>query len=214
MTNNLQEKTWLSEFGKDYTDRNIFSPDELDEFYVKTYGVSRSEMNRRFIDGLGIFDKKILEVGCNVGNQLRVLQKSGYKNLYGIELQWYAIEKAKELTKKINIIQSSGEEIPFKDEYFDMVFTSGVLIHIDPKNIDTVMKEIYRCTKEYIWGFEYYDDEYTEVVYRGNKNLLWKTNFARLYMEKFPDLELVKEEKFKYLDNNNIDSMFLLKKNK
>lgn len=30
-------------------------------------------------------DSKILEVGCNVGNQLRFLQEMGYYNLYGIE---------------------------------------------------------------------------------------------------------------------------------
>jgi len=59
----------------------------------------------------------------------------GFTNLYGIELQWYAVEKAKEYTKGINIIQGSGFDIPFKDGYFDLVITNGVLIHIAPKKI-------------------------------------------------------------------------------
>lgn len=75
-----------------------------------------------------------------------------------------------------------------------------------------VMREIYRCTKEYIWGFEYYSDKYTEIVYRKKKNLLWKANFSKMYLDLFSDLELVKERKLKYLNDNNVDSMFLLKK--
>jgi len=74
---------------------------------------------------LGLENKRILEVGCNVGNQLRMLQRMGFNNLYGIELQQYAIEKAKALTKRINIIHGVADDIPFKDGYFDMVFTSG-----------------------------------------------------------------------------------------
>jgi len=154
MMTNLQEKTWAGQFGKDYTDRCTFSPEELDSLYKREYGISREEMNTRFLSGLGLENKRILEVGCNVGNQLRMLQRMGFNNLYGIELQQYAIEKAKALTKRINIIHGVADDIPFKDGYFDMVFTSGVLIHISPGNINRVLDEIYRCSREYIWGFE------------------------------------------------------------
>ena len=92
------------------------------------------------------------------------------------------------------------------------MFTSGVLIHINPDDLNTAMREIYRCTNEYIWGFEYYADEYSEIPYRGRRDLLWKAPFAKLYLDEFRDLELVKEQRIKYLDNNNIDSMFLLEK--
>ncbi|MFZ5987158.1 MAG: pseudaminic acid biosynthesis-associated methylase [Bacillota bacterium] len=209
---NLQESTWSSEFGKDYTDRCTLGTEELNSLYKNEYGISRLEMNNRFLSGLGLENKRVLEVGCNVGNQLVQLQQMGFENLYGIELQAYAVEKAKGLTKGINIIQGMGDDIPFKDGFFDMIFTSGVLIHISPEKIDKVIEEIYRCTREYIWGFEYYADEYIEVSYRGNKDLLWKTNYCKLYLDKFSDLELVKEEKYKYINNNNIDSMFLLRK--
>ena len=40
----------------------------------------------------------------------------------------------------------------------------------------------------------------------------WKANFAKLYRDKFEDLELVKEKRIKYLDNDNVDSMFLIRK--
>lgn len=214
MKNNLQESTWSSNFGKDYTDRCTFDTKELNNLYKKEYGISRLEMNNSFLKGLGLENKRVLEVGCNVGNQLRQLQHMGFENLYGIELQEYAVEKAKSLTQGINIIQGIGDDIPFKDGFFDMVFTSGVLIHISPEKIEKVIDEIYRCSREYIWGFEYYADEYTQVTYRGNAELLWKTNFAKLYLDRFSDLELVKEEKYKYINNDNVDSMFLLRKRK
>jgi len=74
------------------------------------------------------------------------------------------------------------------------------------------MAEIYRVSKKYIWGFEYFSDGYQEIEYRGNKNVLWKANFAQIYLDNFPDLELVKTEKYKYLEDGNIDLMFLLRK--
>jgi len=37
--------------------------------------------------------------------------------------------------------------------------------------------------KKYIWGFEYYADEYTEIPYHRKRNMLWKTNFPKLYLD-------------------------------
>ncbi len=215
MEKNFQMNTWTSDFGKEYTDRNIFSPEDLDQLDIQRFGVTRTYMVKEFLNDLNIFDKRILEVGCNVGNELRFLQREGYKSLYGIEIQHYAVEKAKNLTNGINIIQGSADDLPFKDKYFDLVFTAGVLIHISPKDIEKIIDEIYRCSKNYIWGLEYYADQYTEVVYRGQKNLLWKTDFAQLYLDRFPDLKLIKKKNFKYIENQSLeDCMFLLKKTK
>ena len=94
-----QTKFWEGEFGKEYTDRNTFSPEEWNKWYLENFGISKDELNKKFLD---FIDKnsKILEVGCNVGQQLLALQRMGFKNLYGIELQPYAVEKAKAETKK------------------------------------------------------------------------------------------------------------------
>jgi len=198
---------WKDKFGKEYTNRNALTLDELERMYENNYGLNRTELNNIFI---GKFNRsiKILEVGSNIGNQLLLLQKMGFKNLYGIEINDYAVELSKQRTNNINVIQGSAYDIPFKNEYFDLVFTSGVLIHITPHDINLVLNEIYRCTKEYIWGFEYYEEKYTEILYRGKR----KANFAQLYLNLFENLKLIKEKKIKYLNNDNIDVMFLLKK--
>ncbi|MEJ5227563.1 pseudaminic acid biosynthesis-associated methylase [Thermodesulfovibrio sp.] len=212
MNKTPQIDEWSGDFGLEYTKRNSFSLKKFDNSYREKYGLTRTELNRRFLDDLnrGI---KILEVGSNIGIQLALLQKMGFENLYGIEINKYAVQLSKKFTKDINIIWGSAFDIPFKDGYFDLVFTSGVLIHIHPSDIKIVMEEIYRCSKKYIWGFEYYSEDYTEIEYRGHKNLLWKANFPKLYTEFFKDLKLVKIEFIKYLHDSNIDVMFLLEKN-
>lgn len=201
----------MDTFGNEYTDRNALTLEEMDRSYKRNYGITRTELNQEFV---GDLDRslRILEVGSNIGNQLLLLQKINFKNLYGIEINSYAVERAKANTKNINLIRGSAFDIPFKNDFFDLVFTSGVLIHIAPSDIHKAITEIYRCAKRYIWGFEYYADSYTEVMYRERKNMLWKTNFASLYLDLFNDLELVKEKRVKYLGNKNVDAMFLIKK--
>ncbi len=64
--------------------------------------------------------------------------------------------------------------------------------------------------KEWVGKF---GEEYTQVNYRGQKELLWKTNFAKLYLDRFPDLKLIKERIYPYLaDRKLVNHAFLLKK--
>lgn len=205
-----EEKFWLSKFGSEYSERNKFSNQELDQLYINNFGVSRSRLNKEFVMSLKL--KNILEVGCNIGNQLALLKNQGFKNLYGIEISPEAVETAKTRAKGINIIQGSAFDIPFKDGFFDLVFTAGVLIHINPKNIAKVLKEIYRVSKKYIWGYEYYHSTHIGIEYRGNKNRLWKGDFCQIYLNHFPNLKIVRKKKLKYLNSPNLDEMFLLKK--
>jgi len=205
-----QEKFWTSEFGRDYAQRNYRSSKELDAFYMENLGIPRSKINKDFLGKLKIGN--ILEVGCNAGNQLSMLQNQGFKNLYGIEIYDQAMELAKQTTKNLSIIQGSGFDMPFKNSCFDLVFTSGVLIHTNPKHLKKLMAEIYRTSKKYIWGVEYYHPKHISIDYRGNKNCLWKGDFAQMYLDFFSDLKLVKEKKYRYLKNDNMDSSFLLKK--
>lgn len=214
MSKNEQENFWSGDFGKNYTDRNTRYNEELEKIYETWYGVSRAKMNEAFLGNLPK-DIRILEVGCNTGMQLASLKAMGFTSLYGIELQSYAVQKAKEFTEGINLIQGSAFDIPFKDGFFDLVFTSGVLIHIAPENLPKVFAEMYRCSKKYIWGFEYFADEVTSINYRGNQGFLWKANYGKLMRDQFNDLTLVKEQFYPYIteaEKGNVDFMYLLQK--
>jgi pseudaminic acid biosynthesis-associated methylase len=210
---NKQETFWSGEFGKNYTDRNTRSREEWDNFYLENWGITKPQMNREFI---GEFAKetKILEVGCNTGMQLRGLQDMGFENIYGVELQGYAVEEAKNQTKNINIIQGSGFDLPFKDNYFDVVCTNGVLIHISPENLPKIMAEMVRCSKKYIWGWEYYAENLKTINYRGNNDYLWKADYPQIFVDNF-GLKTVKKQIFPYInqaESGNADCMYLLEK--
>lgn len=212
MNKTYQRKTWEDEFGADYLKRNVYSPSELNDFTKKSYGITKDELINEFLKDIPK-DARILEVGTNIGNRLLFLQSRGFTNLYGIEIQQRAINYAKNRTDNLNIIQGDALNIPFKDGFFDLVFTCGVLIHISPDNITTAINEISRVSAKYIWGFEYFAEQYTDIIYRGEKNLLWKTNFMKLYLENNPDLKMIKEKKLPYIDNPEIeDHMFILRK--
>jgi pseudaminic acid biosynthesis-associated methylase len=206
-----QMSIWAEQFGRDYTDRNSLALQELDALYKKNYGVTRRQLNKRFLNDIP-FAASILEVGCNIGNQLSMLSQLGYSRLSGIELQHYALLRAQQRLRNVHLIAASALEIPFADNSFDVVFTSGVLIHIAPPDLPQAMAEIYRCTRKYIWGLEYYASETSEVQYRGHNSLLWKADYARLYLERFMDLGLSRCERLLYPDGDKEDRMFLLQK--
>lgn len=207
-----QTKHWMGEFGREYTDRNALSLGELEAMYKQRYGFERSHLNHMFLGSMKP-SISILEVGSNVGDQLRLLQRMGFARLYGIELQRYAAELSKLRTNDIELVQGTVFRIPCRTGIFDLVFTSGLLIHINPSDITHAMQEIHRCSRKYIWGFEYHADKYSEATYRGHKDLLWKADFAKMYLDQFKDLQLVKEMCLKNTDNpDNVDSMFLLAK--
>jgi pseudaminic acid biosynthesis-associated methylase len=206
-----QEAVWKGAFGHEYTNRNTYEPAALDELYRKNYGLTRKELNESFLGGIAK-EASFLEVGCNAGNQLLLLQQMGWANLSGLELQPYALEIARSRLPHASLKMGSALTLPYPDSSFDVVFTCGVLIHIAPTDLPRVIDEIHRVSREYIWGSEYYSPEFTEVSYRNHSRLLWKMDYARLFLDRFPDLELVREQRLPYLENQNVDTSFLLRK--
>ena len=210
--NNEQEKFWKGNFGNNYISRNKFrNQKEFDNFYIRRYGETKKNINLKFLKGINK-NKPILEVGCNIGNQLKIFEDIGFKKLFGIDINIKSLKKAKK-NINLNIVESSGFDIPFKDNYFNLVFTNNVLIHIHPKNLDKIFDEIYRVSNKYIFGFEYFNDKLIEIKYRNYKNKLWKGDYANILLKKYKNLRLVKEKIYENKDEKNIyDKIYLLKK--
>ena len=215
-----QQNMWAGKFGKEYTIRNsfidkgIFNFDDWNNLLLKEIGLTRTDLNELFFRGLEA--QTVLEVGSNVGLQLNCFEKMNlFSKYYGVELQRYAISKSREMfpTAAFDIVEGSAEEIPFKDACCDLVMTNGVLIHIPPHNINKVLEEVYRCSKKYIFGYEYYQDEYSEKKYVGIERLLWRGNFCSMYLNKFSDLKIVKQKRWAGAFNDSkIYDVFLLEK--
>ena len=206
-----QKERWSGDFGRDYTDRNTLSGSQLDSLYQTNYGITRRQLNETFLRDIP-GDARILEVGCNSGNQLLLLQEMGFTNQSGAEVQSYALELASARVQGAQLSQASALDLPYDDGNFDLVFTSGVLIHISPADLPRALDEIHRCAKTWIWGMEYYAPEVVQVNYRGHDDLLWKMDYVKRYLDRFGDLELVREQRLPYVNSSNVDTMYLLKR--
>jgi pseudaminic acid biosynthesis-associated methylase len=169
---------WRSEFGRDYTDRNDREKPE------------RVEAWRRLLEG--IVPARALEVGCNVGWNLEYLRRLGVPGLYAVEPQAYAVERARWRGPNFNVVVGTAFDLPFRDGWFDLVFTSGVLIHISPEDVRGALAEMYRCASRYIVAIEYDDKVEQEVTYRGHAGALWKRDHGALWKSLYPDLKLVR----------------------
>ncbi|MEO8698593.1 MAG: pseudaminic acid biosynthesis-associated methylase [Kofleriaceae bacterium] len=165
---------WRSEFGRDYTDRNDREKTE------------RVESWRRILDGIQV--SRLLEVGCNVGWNLEYLRRITDAELFGIEPQAYAVARARGRGPQFNVLQGTAFELPFRDNWFDLAFTSGVLIHISPDTVDNALDEIYRVSRRWIVAIEYDHPTEQEINYRGHEGALWKRDHGALWQSRHPDL--------------------------
>ncbi len=165
---------WRSPFGAQYTDRN-----DLEQ-------PARIATWRRILDGITI--ERALEVGCNVGWNLRYLRAIGVGDAWGIEPQRYAIERARARTPGLTLVPGTAFDLPFRDGWFDLSFTSGVLIHIGPADLGRALDELYRVTSRWLAVIEYDHPEEVEVAYRGNAQALWKRDHGGIIASRFPGL--------------------------
>jgi len=178
MSEENKKGTWSGDFGIRYTIRNKIIPEKLVPFYKKA--LKDLEVER------------ILEVGCNRGHNLKAISYCGQYDLYGIDINPYSILIAREM-KEINFANGNIFDILYKDNYFDLVMTVGVLIHIDPHDLKNAIKELLRVSNKYYLMMEYnYEfEEFEKIEYRDSVGL-WRGNFKQLVLDNF-DVDIILE---------------------
>lgn len=221
IAHNLQEKNWMGEHGNKYTKNETSISDGgiwkgMEEDMKKNFGITNHDIYSLFLRQISR-ECKVLEVGCNRGHKLLLFQRMGFRSLYGVDINRYAVDLSKQYIKNADIIQASAFEIPFGDSYFDLVFTNGLLSFIHPSNIVEVLKEVYRCTNKYIFGVELFSrNGYTEMIRKNKQSYCWMGNFQGLYATIFYNLKLMKAITIDSLFNkegyNNPLKVFLFKK--
>ena len=127
--------------------------ENVNQRYVEQLGISVEGILSEFFSDIDR-ETEILEFGCNVGLNLEGLKNIGFKKLTGVEINENVCKLAKERNPSFNIINSSIENFKTNKKY-DLVFTSGFLIHINPKSINSILTKILSFSKKYIWGLEY-----------------------------------------------------------
>ena len=174
-----QEEFWAGEFGNEYSGRN------------KGDSVIASN-TALFAKVLANTDNvnSIIEFGCNVGLNLRAIRQLRPEcKLTGIEINQQAVEILREWDDA-EVIEHSILDIELDTQY-DLTLIKGVLIHINPEELDKVYTRLYEGSSRYICIAEYYNPAPVTVNYRGHGERLFKRDFAGEMLDRYPDLKLV-----------------------
>lgn len=174
-----QEAFWAGDFGDDYVDRN----QGAQAIAARVALFSRLLPRTRPIGS-------VIELGANIGINLLAL-KTLFPDLSATAVEINA-KAAVELRQHdwIDVHETSILEYAATKEH-DLAFTSGVMIHINPDELEKVYKALHAASSHYIGIIEYYSPVPVEISYRGHGERLFKRDFAGEMMDMFPDLKLV-----------------------
>lgn len=175
-----QEGFWAGDFGNEYIDRNKNAKNLAAYLYVWSKIINRTSNIR-----------SVMEFGSNIGFNLKTI----HSLLPNAKISCVEInKKAVTFLKEMNFLETIYNDsiLNYKPvKKYDLSFTRGVLIHINPDKLDVCYDLLYQSSDKYILIDEYYNPQPVEVLYRGNKEKLFKRDFAGEILEKFPNLKLI-----------------------
>lgn len=173
MTKN--EEFWAGEFGRSYTERNQVDAQERAPF---------------FSDVLEPDVQSVCELGANRGHNLRALQTIRPLELSGVEINPVAFEEFKSI-EGVAAYQSSILAFD-PGKQFDLVFTSGVLIHIAPDDLPATYRKLAQLSRRYVLLNEYFNPTPVELSYRGHTGKLFKRDFAGEFLDTCPGFRVLR----------------------
>lgn len=186
-----QEEFWAGEFGNNYINRN--KDQELIASNIALFSNIFKKVNNV---------NSIIEFGSNIGLNLRAVKNiKPYINCSAIEINKKATEILKETIPDTEIYNDSILDCKINKTY-DFVLIKGVLIHINPDELETVYKKMYSSSNRYICIVEYYNPSPVQITYRGNSDRLFKRDFAGEIMDMYNDLNLIDYGFVYHRDNN------------
>lgn len=173
-----QELFWGGKFGNDYVDRNRNG--------LQCKIALFASILRNVTDKVS----SALELGANIGTNLKALKVLQPDIICtAVEINEKAAKECERLPD-VTVINKSIFDFA-TDEKYDLTFTCGVLIHINPDKLNLVYDILYKNSRKYILIAEYYNPSPVEVLYRGNKGKLFKRDFAGEFMNRFKNVRLV-----------------------
>lgn len=175
-----QEQFWAGEFGNEYIKRNDLSSSSL---------ASRLALWTQVARNFSQHPSSILELGANIGINLHAFKMLMPKaTLTGVEINVTAAETLRRWGGAEVVESSLFEFAP--QEKWDFVFTSGVLIHLNPDMLPKAYALMASCSAHYVCMVEYYNPSPVSVAYRNNTEKLFKRDFAGEFLDAYTDFTL------------------------
>ena len=175
---------WTSDFGREYAARNPIT-DQGNRRLMRRWA-------RMLSQAIAPFPASVLEVGCNLGRNLAALLPM-VAEVHAVEPNVEVMERARADPRLAGarIQAGSAFDLPFADGSIDLVFTSGVLIHIAPEDLPRAVDEDVRVARRYVLCVEYFSHEPVAVPYRGLEGQLFKRDFGQYYLDRHPALRVL-----------------------
>ncbi|MCL6472835.1 MAG: class I SAM-dependent methyltransferase [Firmicutes bacterium] len=163
-----------------YKNRDAAGKGELYTFFQPSTIYIAQQRERELIKTLiqhsatSLSEMRILDLGCGTGNVLRDFIKYGAKpkNCYGIDLLPDRIKIAKDLSPNVSFECGNAENLPYEDEFFDIVLCFTVFTSIlDPEMKRGIVSEMYRVLKRggIILYYDYHINNPKNLDVRGVK---------------------------------------------
>lgn len=124
-----------------FSSKNASSYDNVVKY--TTFGKD-SAWKKHIISHIKDYHKCILDLACGTGICSEFI-KSENLNLYGVDMTFDYILRAKNRMKYTFLTNSVAEFLPFKSEMFDIVISSYLVKYT---NIQLLVEEIWRITKK------------------------------------------------------------------
>lgn len=174
------EDRWIGDFGTKYAQFFTMDPPVLDAHWLKTWAVKRSKVVERLMKEMPR-DTSILEIGCGPGNQMKMLKDMGFIDITGLDINAWAIEEAKR--RGLDASVGSAFALPYPPKTFGLVFTCGVLSHLEPGRVGKAISEICRVAEKWVSGTEYVNNT-------GNGEFIWPANYKERFTACDPGLKV------------------------
>jgi SAM-dependent methyltransferase len=165
----MESKSEIDRIKDAYARRKDRIPAERYSFFSPAHLFMVQDRDREVIEAFSRFgigslrEKKILDIGCGDGSELRTLMRYGARpeNLSGVDLLPDRIEVASALSPNIDFRCCSAETLPYANGLFDIViqftvFTS-ILDHEMKQRIAREMVRVLRPDGIILW-YDYHMD--------------------------------------------------------
>jgi len=159
-------------------------------------------------------EKIILDLCCGTGNQIKLLSKYGFRNLYCLDISDSMLEIAKRSDSSIKIYNEDATKTNFDNASFDVVIISFAIHEKDRNTQQALINEAYRIIKKdgFMLVVDYVFDNKTTKFGRILISIIERIagrehygNFKN-YIQNKGLLSLVKKDKFKLIKYNRMSS--------